>query len=42
MDSLGEIKVYMDVEELVVRNFEFRKDGISILNARSDRVDPCI
>ena len=36
VDSPGEIKVYMDVEELVVRNFEFRKDEISILNARND------
>ena len=36
VNSPEEVKVFIDVEELVVRGFEFTKDEISILNARND------
>lgn len=36
VNSPGEVRVSMDIEELVVRSFEFTKDEIAILNARND------
>ncbi len=36
VDSPSEIDVRIDVEKLVVRNFQFSNDDISILNARND------
>jgi len=36
VNSPEEVRVSMDVEELVVKSFEFTKNGISILNARND------
>ncbi|HOJ80055.1 MAG TPA: CdaR family protein [Clostridiales bacterium] len=36
VNSPKDARVFMDIEGLVVRNFEFTKDDIAILNARND------